>query len=241
MVYVNLHIMREKLARYAGLMRGKLLDLGAGTTPYRAFFKVDQYVAANARKYYLPVIPAEVAQHTDIWIEDSLPLPFDSATFDGIVCFQVLSVIREPETLFKEFARIIKPGGHVLLATDFLYPKWAKGDVYRYTDVCLRALAESQGFEVLAIEGFGSWPTTVHCILMRYIRDYPARIFAARTRTRKACRGMLYSIWVVGMPIWAVVGWFIFLLDRNIVDDYTFTVNLLLVAKRRVDFAQSVI
>ena len=103
-------------------------------------------------------------------------MPFDSAAFDGLVCFQVLSVINKPRMFFRELARLVKPGGYLLLSTDFLYPKWAQNDWCRYTDVALRSLAVDSGFEVIAIEGFGGWTTTVHCLIMGWLRDYPWRI-----------------------------------------------------------------
>ena len=105
MVYVNHHLMREKLGRYAGLAHGLLLDVGAGDKPYRAFFGVNKYLGANARRPYLPNIPDGVKTNTDVWIDESLPLPFASGSFDSLACFQVLSVIDKPGQFFLELAQ----------------------------------------------------------------------------------------------------------------------------------------
>jgi SAM-dependent methyltransferase len=184
MIYVNRHILRRRLRGYTHLANGRLLDIGAGDKPYRSLFAVDEYVGVNARKFYIPVIPGAVSRHTDVWIDDATALPFADAAFDAVVCFQVLSVIDEPGRVFAEVARVLKAGGALLLTTDFLYPKWAAEDRFRYTDVGLRALAQAQGFDVVAVESLGGWLALVHCLAMRYVRDYPGRVRAAPTRLR---------------------------------------------------------
>lgn len=44
-------------------------------------------------------------------------LPFGQATFDIILCSWVFEHLSNPEKVFSEFARVIKPGGHVLFIT----------------------------------------------------------------------------------------------------------------------------
>jgi len=235
MVYVNVLLMREKLGRYASLMRGVLLDIGAGNKPYRTFFNVDKYIGVNSLGHYRSHVPSDVRENTDIWIDRTPPLPFADSAFESIVCFQVLAVIDEPARFFAELARLLKPGGHLLLSTDFLYPKWAENDCFRYTDVSLRHFAQTHGFDVLAIESFGGWLTAMHCMIMRHLRDYPQRVHDAPTFARKIGRLILYGGWLLSMPFWAMAGWIIYLADRKVVRDYTFTTNLLLVARRRTN------
>jgi SAM-dependent methyltransferase len=236
MVYVNRHLMREKLRRYAKLVHGAVLDVGAGNKPYSALFAVDRYIGVNARKHYLPTIPLDVEANTDVWLDgDAGGLPFERRAFNGVVCFQVLAVIANPGTFFQELARVLEPGGHLLLGTDFLYPKWSADDWFRYTDVSLRSLALAHGFEVVAIESCGGWMTTIHCLLMRHVRDCLGQVHAAPTRPRKAWRLLLCLGWLVTLPLWAVTGWLVYLLERGVVEDYTSTMNLLLVARRRSD------
>lgn len=236
MVYVNTHMMRDKLARFGPVMRGKLLDVGAGTKPYREFFShVDNYIGANALPYYLPAIPADIGKSTDIWISDALPLPFADGSFDCLSSFQVLSVIEDPGAFFAELRRLVKPGGDILLSTDFLYPKWAEGDCFRHTDHSLRSLALRSGFDVVAVESFGGWMTTVHCLLMRYIRDYPSRIRRAASRGLKLWRSLLFLGWLAALPALAATGWLILLADRRHTDDSAFTMNFLIAMKRRLD------
>ena len=49
-------------------------------------------------------------------IEDAASLPFDSATFDVVLCIEVLEHLFTPHLAAKECARVLRPGG-ILLAT----------------------------------------------------------------------------------------------------------------------------
>jgi SAM-dependent methyltransferase len=235
MVYVNIRLMREKIQRYAGRFHGTMLDLGSGSKPYRAFFNVDQYIGANAIGHYGSSVPPDVNANTDVWIERSLPLPFGSGTFDGLVCFQVLSVIDQPGPFFAELARVLVPGGALLVTTDFLYPKWGSNDCLRHTDGGLRSLAEANGFDIVAVESFGGFWTALHCIVMRYVRDYPHRVQHARGHAWKLWLAIRYIGWLATMPAWAALGQVVFVLEKRLRDEYTFTTNLLMVARRRSD------
>ena len=49
-----------------------------------------------------------------IWRE---PLPYEDASFDGVVCVEVLEHIDGHERLFREVERVLKPGGVFLFTT----------------------------------------------------------------------------------------------------------------------------
>ncbi len=101
-----------------------MLDVGAGTKPYeRCFTHADQYMGTNTRCTYSSEEQKKLEAVTDVWIEDGGALPFADASFDSVLSFQVLSVVQDPAQFFREMARVLKPGGVMLLTTDFLYPK----------------------------------------------------------------------------------------------------------------------
>jgi predicted TPR repeat methyltransferase len=41
------------------------------------------------------------------------PLPFPENNFDALICIGVLTYIKNCQSLFKEFCRIVRPGGHI--------------------------------------------------------------------------------------------------------------------------------
>lgn len=57
------------------------------------------------------------------WIEgDSMNLPFADAHFDCVVLHLIVAVVPHPERCLAEAARVLKPGGRILLIDKFLHP-----------------------------------------------------------------------------------------------------------------------
>ena len=48
---------------------------------------------------------------------DAVHLPLRSSTVDGLCCFAALHMFAEPETALDSFARVVKPGGRIVLLT----------------------------------------------------------------------------------------------------------------------------
>jgi SAM-dependent methyltransferase len=49
------------------------------------------------------------------------PFPFDDATYDTVVCTEVLEHVFEPDRLLREIFRVLKPGGRVILTVPNLH------------------------------------------------------------------------------------------------------------------------
>ncbi len=58
----------------------------------------------------------------DFILGDSMALPFDDAQFDVVVLHLILAVVPEPQRVLSEAARVLKPGGQILLFDKFLRP-----------------------------------------------------------------------------------------------------------------------
>ncbi len=89
---------------------------------------------------------------------DALRLPFDDATFDTIVCSEVLEHIPDYHQAIAEIARVIKPGGRLAVSVPRYWPEricWALSEHYHNTpgghvrifrDQALRKDIETAGF-----------------------------------------------------------------------------------------------
>lgn len=53
---------------------------------------------------------------------DSMDLPFADAQFDYVVLHLIVAVVPEPQKCLSEAARVLKPGGTILLFDKFLHP-----------------------------------------------------------------------------------------------------------------------
>jgi ubiquinone/menaquinone biosynthesis C-methylase UbiE len=58
----------------------------------------------------------------DFVLGDSMALPFDDARFDVVVLHLIVAVVPEPQRALREAARVLKPGGKILLFDKFLQP-----------------------------------------------------------------------------------------------------------------------
>src|SRR5207247_4481189 len=104
---------------------GRILDVGCGHQPYRSLFRgrCAGYIGCDM----YTVIGGAVTCHAD-------KLAFNEATFEAVVCFQVLEHVQEPWLVIEECARVLKPTGVLLLTAPFIFPYHSSpDDFYRYT------------------------------------------------------------------------------------------------------------
>jgi SAM-dependent methyltransferase len=94
----------------------RVLDVGAGSCPHRPLFANCDYLAHDLA----PLAPAQLQGRQGygrldvISYIDSLPLA--AATFDVVLCTEVLEHVPDPIHAVHEMARIIEPGGILLLS-----------------------------------------------------------------------------------------------------------------------------
>lgn len=87
---------------------------------------------------------------------DAARIPFSDASFDAVILFDVLEHLPEPEKALPEILRVLKPGGHLLMNTPFMYPLHDEPlDFHRWTQHGHRLLATSSGFDVESITPVG--------------------------------------------------------------------------------------
>lgn len=107
---VDLHRdLRELLAQSGG----NVLDLGCGTKPYRHWLgpQLRSYVGADISP--LPGV--------DVVLTPGDPLPFAEASFDTVLCTQVLEHVANAEAVLGEIARVLRPGGTLIVSVPFIY------------------------------------------------------------------------------------------------------------------------
>ncbi|MEQ8459918.1 MAG: class I SAM-dependent methyltransferase [Sandaracinaceae bacterium] len=151
-----IHELNQKIAE--GLTyRGRVVDLGCGTAPYRDLIlqTADEYIGVDW------VESLHDRSHVDVNADLNQPLPFASEFADTVVSFQVLEHIANPTLLLSEAHRILKPGGALHVTVPFMWHiHEAPHDYFRYTEYGLRHILEGAGFTGIDIvPNTGFWQT----------------------------------------------------------------------------------
>jgi SAM-dependent methyltransferase len=145
--------------------RGHLLDLGAGLAPlhgvYRERVSAITCVDWAASLHQSPYI--------DVFANLDEPLPFADATFDTVLMTDVLEHLPRPHLVFDEIARLLTPGGKLLLGVPFLVWLHERPHDYgRYTEHMLRTWLTRANLSVLSLEATGGSPEVVGDMLARH-------------------------------------------------------------------------
>ncbi len=119
---------RDSIARIKKLLKGseRVLEIGCGTgivslgiAPQAGSVTgVDISPEMIGRAKAKAV--SENVQNATFEIFDGYSLPFNDGSFDVVLLFNILYIVKEPETLLAEARRLLKPGGILATATDCL-------------------------------------------------------------------------------------------------------------------------
>lgn len=126
-----------------------VLDLGGSRITKRGQFDIEGYplriVYLNLSTIKRPHIQADAAR-----------LPFSTATFGAIICTEVLEHVPDPQIVLHEAARVLRPGGILLITVPFLFGIHADPyDFGRYTDHYWSQTLKATGFGDSEIEKQG--------------------------------------------------------------------------------------
>lgn len=121
-------------------LTGEVLDVGCGNQPYRVHLPCAHYVGLDIDT------PATRARGLAEVFYDGGRFPFADASFDAVLCSQVLEHVFTPEAFLAEIRRVLRPGGALVLAVPFVWDEHEQPhDFARYSSFGLKALLERQG------------------------------------------------------------------------------------------------
>lgn len=105
---------------------------------------------------YSPEACALARERTEVEVVQGsiMALPFGAAGFDVVVSCDVLCQVTEPAQALREFARVLKPGGRLVLTMPaypwmYSYHDREVGNLRRYGRAELRAMLAPAGFRLL--------------------------------------------------------------------------------------------
>lgn len=133
------------LAEVLPHLRGRVLDVGCGSQPYRELIPATDYIGME-----IDTPRARVSFAADVYY-DGVNFPWPEASFDGALCSQVFEHVFNPPQFLAELNRVLRPGGSLVLTVPFSWDEHEQPhDFARYSSFGLKAVLESAGFEVVA-------------------------------------------------------------------------------------------
>jgi ubiquinone/menaquinone biosynthesis C-methylase UbiE len=93
----------------------RVLDVGAGSCPYRRFFAHCEYKSHDLAQLQPEQLSSRRGYGDIDYVSDILSIPVPEGSHDVILCTEVLEHVPDPVGAIREFARILRPGGHLIL------------------------------------------------------------------------------------------------------------------------------
>jgi SAM-dependent methyltransferase len=133
-------------------IKGRVLDIGCADRwienaldPACEYIGLDYPATGGALYHAKPDVFSDAAQ-----------LPFANTIFDAVVMLEVMEHLRQPIPALQELARVLRPGGTLILSVPFLYPVHdAPFDFQRLTKYGLERDLGAIGLELRHIERMG--------------------------------------------------------------------------------------
>jgi len=120
-------------------IEGPILDIGAGAKPLAYIFEGKRYDGLDL-------------ENADI-IADAHKIPLEANSYPTIVTWESLEHMENPFQVFAEMARILSPGGHLVLSTVWQWPIHKHPtDYWRFTSDCIKMLMERNEIQPLLLE-----------------------------------------------------------------------------------------
>jgi len=123
---VGKHVVHAAIKAYGNDIR--TLDIGCGRGLHRDAFP--------------NLVGMDIAPWPEVDVTgDAHDLPFDDQEFEQVLCSEVMEHLHTPQVAVAEMARVMKPGGLLILTMPMIYPiHEAPHDYQRFTEYGLKRL-----------------------------------------------------------------------------------------------------
>lgn len=145
---INKDLVRHVCDALTTFGRGRLLDIGCGGRPFEDFAtpSITSWVGFDVPENDL----ADVHGYAE-------SLPFADASFDTVLCTEVLEHVAEPKRALCEMSRVLRDGGTLILTTPQSFcVHEAPFDFYRYTTYGLAHLLDEAAFQIIKSSPLGT-------------------------------------------------------------------------------------
>ena len=135
----------------------KVLDYGAGNSPYRKYVKCDEYITLD--------IAQNKKKNVNIIIKSNSKIPIKKNYFDFILLIDVISHIYDFDSVLKECHRVLKKKGKILIFTPFIYREnETPNDYWRFTSFAIKKIISKHKYKNIKIKKIGNANFTIYSI-----------------------------------------------------------------------------
>jgi SAM-dependent methyltransferase len=220
-VYLYLHeALKEVFASYikAG---DNILDIGCGNKPY------EEYIHKLTNKRGIKYVGCDIIQSSEQKVDiicEATNIPEPSATYDIILCTQVIEHVFDHYKIFEEAYRLLKPGGFFIVSAPFIWHMHEiPYDFYRFTRYGIQELLTHAGFRIKEEKSNGGKFAVLGQLII-HICDVPhcpqSGFFKRKFNT------------FIRIAIRLFCNWLFPLLDNKTGDNSQYTLNYVFVGKK---------
>lgn len=194
------YLMRKKLVEaiisISPMVKGKVMDLGCGSKPYRSLFTCDEYIGVDFENPGHPHLNEQV----DVFY-DGKTLPFENNSFDVIFSSEVFEHVFNLHELLVEINRVLRPGGKLIFTCPFAFPEHEQpNDFARYTSFAVNDLMKTNGFSIHTYIKSGNAVEALGQLRMIYAHLHVVSLFKNIPVIRQGVRLFTYTsinLWTI--------------------------------------------
>lgn len=108
------------------LPEGDLLEIGVGNGAHFHLYKKHKIIGIDTSTAMLKIARNRNSGTIELLQMDGKALLFDDGQFDYVVLSHVIAVVDNPEKLFEEVLRVLKPKGKVFILNHFTPNNWLR-------------------------------------------------------------------------------------------------------------------
>ncbi len=155
--YITRKILANAIEKQATNIRGRVLDYGCGSKPYKSLFKHTEYIGVDIEN------PGHSHANENVdYFFDGLNLPFENESFDSCFSSEVFEHVFDIDKTLQEIKRVLKKNGKILITTPFVWDEHeAPHDYCRYTSFGLKNILERNGFSIINQKKEGTFFLTI--------------------------------------------------------------------------------
>lgn len=178
-----------------------VLDVGAGSCPYRPLFKHCHYETQDFQALKNEQLNLGSYGQID-YICDATDIPVPDASFDVVLCTEVLEHCPEPIRVINEIARILRPGGTLILTAPL--GSGIHQEPYHfyggYTPFWYEKFLAGAGFDSISIESNAGFYKLFSQESLRFLQlSMPARL-----QIRLLRKLVWLPFWLICLPIFGL-------------------------------------